>query len=793
MHRHTESETEDDGFELLDADLATRLKIDSNFNCDPLDLKIDLQPTGAAGEMLLSISPPRKPYDGREHTSCDIVLVIDISASMNTLAELPDQHDMEQKERSGLSILDLVKHASRTILEKLNDRDRLAVVTFSTTATIVQRLLHMTDAAKAETWQRIEELEVRDCTNLWSGLHEGLKTFEETERIGNVQGMFILTDGIPNHMCPSQGYVKKLQPILDGLQTEDCAAPTISTFGFGYNLRSALMRSIAEVGRGYYAFIPDAGMIATVFVHAVANLFSTFAASAEVLLECSNPRASVVLPPYLKFDQDQLIGTKRTLQLGPLRYGHPRNIIMKIDIARPKDHLNATLRCHVGGDATYTKTATGHFKYPTKLHPTTIDYHVSRHELCVFLASLQSTNLNDEYVTLTPAAVPARAPALKTLISSIESRLANAQPDNESDTDNLTALLADLKTSDPPNSHNGGQISHAMNTESSTSRRPSSLDTSSLAHFRPHGYQSTYYSRWGIHYLPSILHAHMRQTCTSFKDPGPLRYGINSPLFIKCRDELDAAFDNLPAPKPSLTRYSHSFRSHSPTSNTYFDTSTIRMSRFNSVSNPCFTGDCHIRMASHEDNAAGMTVEQLRVGDFVWTPAGGRMVRAIVKTNVKGQQMCKIGGDGTELLITPWHPIWWNGNWMFPYDICQAGNGKTETTLDDCIYSIMLEKDDIPDAHMVSIEGVRVVTLGHGLTNHRQISDVRHHSFFGDHDLIEKSLSRLERDESGRRISGGIVKKEESSYGKAGYRFVTSEEAAVIRTQAAEVKMKSRL
>jgi len=38
------------------------------------------------------------------------------------------------------------------------------------------------------------------------------------------------------------------------------------------------------------------------------------------------------------------------------------------------------------------------------------------------------------------------------------------------------------------------------------------------------------------------------QVCNSFKDPGPLMYGKESPLFIKCRDRLDEAFDALPAP-----------------------------------------------------------------------------------------------------------------------------------------------------------------------------------------------------------------------------------------------------
>jgi len=54
--------------------------------------------------------------------------------------------------------------------------------------------------------------------------------------------------------CPQKGYVPKLRDAGE-LPT------TIHTFGFGYNLNSGLLKSIAEIGGGNYAFIPDAGLI----------------------------------------------------------------------------------------------------------------------------------------------------------------------------------------------------------------------------------------------------------------------------------------------------------------------------------------------------------------------------------------------------------------------------------------------------------------------------------------------------------------------------------------------------
>ena len=64
---------------------------------------------------------------------CDIVLVIDVSGSMGLDAPVPTNPG-ETVERTGLSVLDLVKHAARTILETLNEGDRLGIVTFASQA-----------------------------------------------------------------------------------------------------------------------------------------------------------------------------------------------------------------------------------------------------------------------------------------------------------------------------------------------------------------------------------------------------------------------------------------------------------------------------------------------------------------------------------------------------------------------------------------------------------------------------------------------------------------------------------
>ncbi|KAK5201567.1 hypothetical protein LTR41_012140 [Exophiala xenobiotica] len=130
----------------------------------------------------------------------------------------------------------------------------------------------MSPAEKKATWQRIDLLHDEASTNLWAGIRTGLDLFSQTPLVDNVQGLYLLTDGMPNYMRPLQGYIAKLGHMLHSAGQEGSGIPTIHTFGFGYQIRSELMQSIAEVGNGTYAFIPDAGMIGTAFVHSVANL-----------------------------------------------------------------------------------------------------------------------------------------------------------------------------------------------------------------------------------------------------------------------------------------------------------------------------------------------------------------------------------------------------------------------------------------------------------------------------------------------------------------------------------------
>merc|ERR1719333_1201821 len=79
------------------------------------------------GEVNIRVVPP----SGGRRTPTSLVCVVDSSGSMGTHADPPDGG-----ERTGLSLLDVVKHALKAVIHTLGPEDSLALVSFSTQASV---------------------------------------------------------------------------------------------------------------------------------------------------------------------------------------------------------------------------------------------------------------------------------------------------------------------------------------------------------------------------------------------------------------------------------------------------------------------------------------------------------------------------------------------------------------------------------------------------------------------------------------------------------------------------------
>lgn len=111
--------------------------------------------------------------EGVARSTIDVVCVIDVSGSMADEVQVKNTNG--DKESFGLSILDLVKHSVRTIINYLNADDRLSLVAFHTNAFKVTDLTAMTAEGKKDALKKLSDLTPLNSTNIWDGIYQGLE------------------------------------------------------------------------------------------------------------------------------------------------------------------------------------------------------------------------------------------------------------------------------------------------------------------------------------------------------------------------------------------------------------------------------------------------------------------------------------------------------------------------------------------------------------------------------------------------------------------------------------------
>lgn len=468
----------------------------------------------AAVPVMVTVNPPPGGQPGQPgwpnacRTPADICCVVDVSGSMGSEAMLKTESG--QMSGHGLSVLDIVKHAMKTIIKIMNEHDRLALVAYSNDAKVIFGLTVMNDEGKVTTEEQLRELQPAGMTNLWDGLKNGFEILKAgQQQSGRLAHMMLFTDGLPN-INPPRGILPMLKRLKD---KEGGKLPcTINTYGFGYELDSELLSDIAVNGAGAYAFIPDAGFVGTVFVNAMSNLMVNMSKDVVLSLEATNGAKlstdSSVLGGHSC--EEVRAGEVRNVKLGSVQFGQPKNVVVNMTI--PPDavglgYLRATVT-YVTRESPAPKTASataqgnGPASSETEENVRRLSFVDGVRQI---LATLKQTSAEKSFNKALPLA-DAQAIMLR-IANEINNSPAKQQQ-------KMLSLMEDLN----------GQVTEAIS-------------------------RDDYYTRWGCHFLPSLMFAHLSQQCNNFKDAGVQEYGGD--LFHELRDHADEVFLTLPAPVAS--------------------------------------------------------------------------------------------------------------------------------------------------------------------------------------------------------------------------------------------------
>lgn len=432
-------------------------------------------------QVLFRVEPP--PVS--ERLPGDICVAVDVSGSMQLEATITGGQEVEVP----LSILDIVKHAVKTLAHVMKAGDRLGIVAYSDDASIVLPLTEMSEAGHAIADAAVEGMNANGQTNMWAGISKGLDMLSSNARPNASSALMVLTDGIPN-VEPAGGHLEALASYrtLHGGKLP-C---TVHTFGFGSDLDSYLLNSIACAGDGMYVFIPDAGFVGTALVNCMSNCLVTMGRNASISIE-AGPGCEVA----------QCLGhrlERGSISLGSLQFGQSKDAVLQV-------------KAPAGFQGPFVRAR--------------LNYDGPRGQLQVQDSSngMMSTSAADL------AEIKVQEVRLK-----------------------FAELIAEIVSSVTRDGSNVAQVSEGVSrfdeiSNSISDSRILALKEDIKGQVREATSRADWYSKWGLHYLQSLARAHLTQQCNNFKDPGVQTYG--GELFNKERDIADDVFVSLPPPEVS--------------------------------------------------------------------------------------------------------------------------------------------------------------------------------------------------------------------------------------------------
>ncbi|WNG48819.1 DUF3520 domain-containing protein [Archangium minus] len=285
-----------------------------------------------------------------------LVFVIDVSGSMN----------IENR-------LALVKRALRLLVDELDERDRISIAVYGSTA---HQVLAPTSAAdKHKLMSAIDRLQSEGSTNAQAGLELGYAIASEHLREGGINRVILCSDGVANNG------ITDADGIWERVRKQAARGITLTTVGFGMgNYNDVLMERLAQVGEGNYAYVDQLEEARRIFVQ---NLTGTLQVVAkDVKLQLEFDRQAVVRYRLVGYENRMLAKEQFAddrVDAGEVGAGHSVTAIYEVKLREPTPSF-ATLRIRYkapeGGDSrlmekqlpsSLLRTAYGSAAPPTRL------------------------------------------------------------------------------------------------------------------------------------------------------------------------------------------------------------------------------------------------------------------------------------------------------------------------------------------------------------------------------------------------------------------------------------------
>jgi Ca-activated chloride channel homolog len=170
-----------------------------------------------------------------------------------------------------------IEHVAQSvdrIVDLLGERDRIGIVTFSTTATVDLPLTEATTENKKRVRAIVHALQPGKETNLEAGLRLAGEMILPGD-VGRRRAVFVLSDGVPN--------VGRCTPLTLGEVVRPWRKQaSVWSLGYGPHHQEDVLGALSDAGGGRYQFIPDPQVCEYMFAKAVGVQGAIVAEAVEI-------------------------------------------------------------------------------------------------------------------------------------------------------------------------------------------------------------------------------------------------------------------------------------------------------------------------------------------------------------------------------------------------------------------------------------------------------------------------------------------------------------------------------
>lgn len=234
--------------------------------------------------------------------------------------------------------LENVKRSLHYLLNFLGEKDRISVITFSTTAKTILNKMCCSLIEKENLRARIATIHLEFSTNLSAALVETRTVLltdpsgenpsgenpsgEALPRLnpsGIKQGILLLTDGMANDGVKEPAEIIAMTKKL----LEDYHGTSLSCIGYGTDHNAELLQSMATEGGGSYSIVNTLEDVATVFGNVLGGLISCSFQQVRIIL----PKDTEIKSRYATNHLDEL-----EIMVGDLSAGMEAVVLAKIPL-----------------------------------------------------------------------------------------------------------------------------------------------------------------------------------------------------------------------------------------------------------------------------------------------------------------------------------------------------------------------------------------------------------------------------------------------------------------------------